>query len=210
MKRWLFLVWLVFCLSAFADQKPKVLVSYNALETIGFVVSSQLVKKKPIYLPFHFDAFMKHKTSILSLGLIYRFETYGDNGPLLSDQGRVRPTFIWTNHHEVFLLAGRRFNFGHQELDGFYASLRGGLGFAVSPKYFNFSVLAEPQIGYSMNFNTPGFSLNFGLGVLLNLPFYENIGFAVLWDKNYQQINALQIIVHQAVPIINVGLGFNL
>jgi hypothetical protein len=163
-----------------------------------------------IYLPFHFDGAMYLSDSMgISFGLIYRYENYQDKGPLYSDSGKARAKKIWTNYHEIFLLAGPRFSFQKTGLDGFYFAMKGGVCGAISSEYFALSLLAQPEIGYAFSFGQPGFRLDLGLGVLANMPFYETVDFAVPWKANRQIHNAIGVIVHQAIPILNVGVGVN-
>ncbi len=191
---------------------PSFSLTYNGLETAAFLIANKMIDvDNLIYIPLHFDANIKLRRGIsLSLALIYRYEDYQDDGPLYSEGGKARPTHIWTKYNEVFLLAGPRFSPGKKGLEGFYLSIRGGLGTALSPAYFNLSALMQPEIGYSFIFGNPGFSLTLGAGVLLNMPFYENIRFAVPWNKHFKSYNFIGVLVHQATPILNLGLGFNL
>ena len=191
--------------------EPRFSMTYNIGETAAFTLANKLFIKKPklIYLPLHFDANLKLKDWLaLSLALVYRYEDY--QAPLSSSTTELRPTQIWTKYNEIFALAGPRFSPLKTGIEGFYVSTRAGLGVAFSPKYWNLSLLMQPEIGYTFAFTNPGFNLNLGLGMLFNLPFYEKLDFAVPWSKNYKSINALQIIVHNAIPIINIGIGFNI
>lgn len=194
------------------EKTPKFSFTYNAAETAGFLIANQFYEDVT-YLPFHFNAHVRLNNSMdLSLGLVYRYENYGDQGELyrtFPDGKMLNAGAIWTNYHEIFLLAGPRFNF-QKSMAGFYATIRAGSGIAISPKYFSFSLLAEPELGYTFNFGTPGFTLNLGLGVLLNLPVYETVDFMVPWSKDYVGMSPLGVVVHQAIPVINVGLGFNI
>jgi hypothetical protein len=191
--------------------EPRFSMTYNIGETAAFTLANKLFIKKPklIYLPLHFDANLKLKDWLaLSMALVYRYEDY--QAPLSSSTTELRPTQIWTKYNEIFVLAGPRFSPLKTGIEGFYVSTRAGLGVAFSPKYWNLSLLMQPEIGYTFAFTNPGFNLNLGLGMLFNLPFYEKLDFAVPWSKNYKSINALQIIVHNAIPIINIGIGFNI
>lgn len=192
---------------------PVFAFSFNALETTAFVLSNALFvnKKEPKlgFWPFHFDAHTKINNKIgLSFGLVYRFEDYQDEGPLYSDSNELRAKKVWTKYHEIFLIAGPRWSPMATGLKGLYVSTKAGIGTAFSPVYHSWSVLLQPEVGYAFSFGVPGFYLTLGLGALLNLPFYENLDFAVPW-KAKRRFNALGVIVHQIIPILNVGLGFS-
>lgn len=191
---------------------PRFAVTFNALETASFIAANRLflAKQEPdlIFLPFHFDGHMRVSDKMgVSFGFVYRFESYQDKGPLYSESSAVRMKKVWTNYHEIFLLAGPRFSFVETGLDGFYFSMKGGIGTAFSPVYVNLSLLAQPEIGYAFSFGQPGFRLELGLGILANLPFYETLDFAVPWKTNRTNFNMLGFVVHQAIPIVNVGVG---
>lgn len=213
--RFLFLA--IFSFAVMAEEKePSFSMTYNIGETLGFMAAKSLLvseDKKLTYWPFHFDAQIRFEHWTMSLGLVYRYESYEKLGPTNPDKIKdklLRSSEIWNNYHEIFLLAGPEFALGRERLKGFYASIRGGFGLAISPKYHNLSILAQPEVGYSFMLGTPGLSLRLGLGVLLNLPFYESIDFVVPWSKGYQKMGAMGVLVHQAIPVINLGLGFNL
>ena len=193
-------------------EKPTFSLSINILETAAFVALNKLVvaKKEPnlTYLPFHLDGNIVIDDFLaINVGLVYRYENYHDNGPLRSDDGRLRAKKIWTNFHDIFVLAGTRFSIFSTGLDGFYASLKGGLGTSFSPEYFGLSLLLQPELGYTFVFGNPGFHLHLGLGVLGNLPVYETLDFAVPWKKNHRSYGAMHTFVHSLVPILNLGLG---
>lgn len=196
------------------DAPPRFSFSFNALETIAFVGLNKLVvaktEPKLIYLPFHFDAHARISDSLgLSFGLVYRYEDYQDDGPLYSDSGAIRAKKIWTGFHEIFVLTGPRFSLSDTGLEGFYVSMRGGVGTAFSPVYFNLSFLVQPEIGYAFAFGNPGFHLDLGIGVLGNVPLIESKEFAVPWASKREKYTLIGTLVHQAIPILNVGLGFN-
>lgn len=208
----LFLIITGASVSGFAKrpEKPKVSLTYNVAETTAFVVVNKIYYPMLTYIPLHFDAsFRLSEWFGIAGGLVYRYENYGDTGPLYSKSGVIREKYIWTNHHEIFLLAGPRFNPLNTGIEGFFMSVKGGLGTAISQSYFNMSVLLQPDIGYTFCFKNPGFTLSLGLGVLLNLPFYETVPFAVPWDEQFLGYSLLGIIVHQATPILNIGVGVN-
>ncbi|MCA9508461.1 MAG: hypothetical protein KC505_08575 [Myxococcales bacterium] len=189
-------------------------IAFNGLQTMAFYSANKIFVSpqfpKLVFLPFHFDAQIRlDDIKALSFGLVYRYENYHDNGPLYSDKGSLRVMKLWTNYHEVFMLAGMRFSPKNTGLEGLYFLARGGLGLAMSPDYFALSALAQPEVGYSFSFGAPGLRLDIGLGVLLNLPFYETIDFAVPWKKNSMSYSLVGILVHQAIPVLNLGLGFN-
>lgn len=192
--------------------EPKFSATWNVLETVGFIAANKIFIKGVdlTYVPLHFDADILLKDWIsLSLGLVYRYENYHQTKSLFKEDGKLRASRIWTNYHELFLIAGPRFSPFKTSLRGLYVSLRAGLGTAFSPNYFNLSALLQPEIGYSFMFGNPGFTLTLGAGVLLNLPFYETIEFAVPWNKGYLPMSPLGVIVHQAIPIVNLGVGFH-
>lgn len=211
MMRLLFLLLLAASMLRAESHEPRFSLTYNIGQTAAFVLANKLFIKKPklIYVPLHFDAQVKLKDWLaLSFALVYRYEDY--QAPLNSESTELRPSQVWTKYNEIFLLAGPRFSPLKTGIEGFYVSTRAGLGVAFSPKYWNLSMLVQPEIGYTFVFGNPGFSLNLGLGMLFNLPVIEKFDFAVPWSKNYKNINALQIIVHNAIPIINIGVGFNI
>lgn len=190
-------------------------ITYNALETAAFVAINKIfvarVEPKLIYLPFHFDGQARINDSLgLSFGLVYRYESYQDDGPLYSESGKLRAKKVWTGYHEIFLLAGPRFSLQDTGLQGFYVSMKGGVGFAFSPVYFNASFLVQPEIGYAFVFDNPGFHLDLGLGILGNVPLVESKDFAVPWVAKRDKYTVIGTLVHQAIPIVNVGLGYNL
>jgi hypothetical protein len=193
------------------ETAPRFAVSYNVLETLGFLGASKLVgEDKLIYLPFHIDAHYKIRDWLsLSMALVYRFESYQDDGPLYSDSGNIRAKQLWTNFNEIFLLFGPRFSPFKTGLEAFYISSRAGLGTAISPLYHNLSLLTQLELGYSFVFSNPGFYLTLGAGVLFNVPIYENIEFAVPWKSGYQSMSSIGLIVHQAIPILNLSVGLN-
>jgi hypothetical protein len=192
---------------------PTFSFTYNILQTAAFLASNKIfIKPDLTYIPLHVDAQLKlHDRVGVSFGLVYRYENYHDKGPLYSENsGRVRSKKIWTNYHEIFLLAGPRFSLSHTGLEGFYFSLKAGLGTAFSPIYWNLSIVAQPEFGYNFVFNNPGFNLNLGLGLLANLPVYENITFVVPWRQKSTRLPPLGVIVHQVIPVLNIGLGFSI
>lgn len=196
------------------DKSPRGALTYNAFETLAFVAANKLFLHKEFpyltYIPIHLDGQIKFTERVgLSFGLVYRYEDYQETGPLRSPSGRIRPTVIWTNYHEIFLLAGPRFSPLRTGLDGFYVALKAGLGGAFSVEYFALSFLIEPEVGYAFSFGNPGFALNLGAGLLGNIPFYETKQFAVPWASRRMKLGGVGIIVHHAIPIINVGIGFN-
>lgn len=192
-------------------QEPFFSMTFNPLETASFIaLNLLLVEEKLTYVPLHFDADLRFNDWIgLAMGLVYRYENYHDQGPLYSASGRVRPKSVWTNYHEIYLLAGPRFSPLNTGIEGFFISVKGGLGAAISPKYFNLTALLQPDIGYTFFFGTPGFTLTLAAGVLLQMPFYESLPFAAPWNMR-EPHTAIGILVHQATPILNVGLGFNI
>lgn len=197
--------------AAHEPRKPIFSLSYNILQTAAFVVAKEIfVKKRLLIIPLHFDAQIELNDELaMSFGFVYRYEDYGVTGPSHSNK-RIRPTYIWSNYHELFLLAGPRYSLSQSGLEGFYLSLRAGPGFGLSPAYFSLSALLQPDYGYSYNFGTPGFTLSLGLGILFNLPFYESEDFAVPWKEKYQRFGIIQVLSHQATPILSLGLGFNI
>lgn len=210
----LFFSLLSFAFSATSEEiknSPKFSITYNALETTTFFIAGRAVKDPLIYLPFHFDGNFYYSDSLsINTNIIYRYESYNDRGPLYAESGKVRAKQIWTHFNELFLLTGPRFSLQNTGLLGFYVSLRAGLGAGFSPQYFNLSALISPELGYTFSFkNATHFNLTLAAGFLFNLPFYETIDFAVLWSKNYMHINALQLLVHTAIPVLTVGIGFN-
>ncbi len=215
MKYFLLIFACICALPTWAEEKndePRYAVTFNPLETAAFFAVNKLAiaKNEPdlIYWPFHFDGQMRVSDKMgVSFGLIYRYENYQDKGPLYSDSGNVRPKKIWTNYHELFLLAGPRFSFATTGLTGFYFAMKGGVGTAISSEYFALSLAAQPEIGYAFSFGNPGFRLELGLGVLANMPFYETVDFAVPWKATRLKLSAIGILVHQAIPILNVGVG---
>ena len=212
MMRMVFLLLFIASKISAEAQSPRFSMTYNIGETTAFMLANKLlVNNKLIYIPLHFDANLSFNDWLgLSLGLVYRYENYQDQGPLYSPRGKVRPTQIWTQYNEIFLLAGPRFSPLKTGLEGFYISTKAGLGTAFSPKYWNLSMLVQPEIGYAFAFNNPGFNLTLGAGLLYNLPFYENIDFVVPWNNKSSSFNIIGILVHQAIPIINIGIGFNI
>jgi hypothetical protein len=209
----LIMTFLILSMPIFAapSKEPSFSLTFNALETSAFFVGNLLAdfKKKVIAIPLHFDLnFKQSDFRSLSLGLVYRYESYNEQGSLYSNDNNIRPTKVWTHFNELFLLAGYRFSPERSGLSGYYFSTRAGLGVAISPVYYNFSVLAQPELGYSISFKNPGFYMNFGLGVLLNLPFIESHNFAVPW-KAPKHYGLLQVLVHELIPILNIGLGFS-
>lgn len=197
-----------------ASEQASFLVSYNVLETASFFAINKIFvsNSEPnlIYLPFHFDMHAKINELLgINAAFVYRYEDYQDNGPLYSQSGSVRAKKIWTNHHELFALLGPRWSFFKTGLSGYYASIMGGIGTAFSNTYHSLNVLVEPEIGYVFLTKTPGLSLSLGLGMLFNVPVYENIDFQTPWAKGGMEYSLIGVLVHQCIPIINVGLGFN-
>lgn len=200
-------------IAAERTETPSYTISYNALQTLAFVASNAIFFRKSepklSYWPFHFDMQTRISPSFgMSFGLVYRYESYDDDGPLFTKEGVIRAKKVWTNFNELFLLAGPRFSPLKTGLLGFYVSAKGGLGTSFSPAYFSVSMLLQPETGYVFSFGEPGFSLTLGLGLLLNMPFYESHPFAVPWRKK-SNYGALGVLVHQAIPILNLGLGFS-
>lgn len=217
----------LFAFTVFADgsKQPRFSVTYNPLQTAGFLAGSALVsalERKVLFLPLHFDAYLDMKDWLsLSLGLVYRYKDLKSPNKPLYSSGEVSYDRVGTNHHELFLTAGPRFTPFKTGLKGFYLSIRAGIGTAISPVYFNISSVLQPETGYTFMFGNPGFTLTLGAGVMLHMPVYQNLPLlnpkmctstAIISstrNENVETCFRASQTIDRVTPIANLGLGFN-
>ncbi len=196
-----------FCLIAFiaqatsahdSDNKMPWTIGINIAETAAFVTATQIVDWPVTFIPVHIDAsYMFSKRWGMAFGLVYRYENYHDKNPVNKDSLHS----LWTNYHEIFLLAGPRYSFFNAGNEGLYASVKAGPGGGFSSGGYAITALFQPEIGYGFIFGErPALHLDVGLGLLLNFPVAENpkLGF---------KLTPIGWLVHRTIPIIKFDLG---
>ena len=173
-------------------------IGINVTETIGFVAGKYIIDWPVTLIPIHVDGnYCFNETWGLGFGAVYRYENYYDKNPI--NKGRL--TDLWTNYHEIFLMAGPRYSFFGQGNRGLYAALKIGLGGGFSAGGYAITAVGQPEIGYSFLFGeTLAFHLDLAAGLLLNMPISEkpSLGFS---------LSPVGWLVHRTTPIIRVGLG---
>lgn len=179
---------------------PRFTIGINVTETPAFLIARSILNWPVTFIPIHLDgSYAVNEYWGVALGLVYRYEDYGR--PIKSPFGQGTVVELWTNYHEVFLMAGPRYSFFGQGNRGFYTAFKAGLGGALSSGGFAVTAVGQPEIGYSFIFGTDtSFHLDLAAGVLLNMPIFErpNLGF---------ELSPIGWLVHRTVPIIRVGLG---
>lgn len=179
-------------------EPPKWTLAINLSETISFVAASKIVKWPVTFIPIHLDgSYAFNNNWALGFGLVYRYENYYGANPI----NKNSLTKLWTNYHELFLLAGPRYSFFGEQNRGLYAALKAGLGGGLSAGGYALTIISQPEIGYSFIFGKNlAFHLDLALGLLLNMPLAENpeLGF---------KLTPIGWLVHRTTPIMRVGLG---
>jgi hypothetical protein len=177
---------------------PKWTLGVNMTQTAAFVASKYIIKWHVTFIPIHIDgSYVFNNKWGLGFGLVYRYENYHFKNPINTPALHK----LWTNYHELFLLAGPRYSFFGEGNRGLYASLKAGPGAAFSKGGYAVTIVAQPEIGYSFVFgNAVAFHLDLAAGILLNIPIVENpkLGF---------KLSPIGWLVHRTVPIMRVGLG---
>jgi hypothetical protein len=124
----------------------------------------------------------------LVAGLQYRYEDYWAGSG------------IWNDYHEIFLTVGPRLSWFGTGLEGWFASLGVGIGYAEDPSpYRCVSFVLQPELGYAFAWGPPGLSLKLGLGLLMNLPLSEEPGLS---------LTAIGWVSHRFIPLVDVQVGF--
>ncbi len=135
----------------------------------------------------------------MALGAVYRYGNYGKE--IKNKFGEGKLSELWTNYHELFLMAGPRYSFFSTNNQGLYAAFKAGLAGALSSGGYALTAVMQPEIGYGLVFGqNTAFFLDFAVGTLFNLPLIErpNLGF---------KLSEIGWLVHRTVPIIRVGVG---
>ncbi|MBN1157793.1 MAG: hypothetical protein JXA61_00300 [Bacteroidales bacterium] len=143
------------------------------------------------YLPIHIHfnhAFSRH-FGISGMGL-YRLDKDG-------------PHFLT---HEFGFAAGPAYL--SNSLNGFYADLKIGFGYAFGTDYNNSDytrsdLIIEPDIGYYLNFSS-GFSIALGIGMQSLIKLWESY-YGYVWEWN-----STGKLSHYYLPVVNVSLGFKI
>ncbi len=165
------------------ESSPRWSITFNAGELAAFGAGSAVLGVG--YLPLHFDAnYVISNRWQLNLGLVFRYDWGSFVGP------------------EFIAMVGARYSFNGTGLYGGFASLKAGPGYvygtdsSVTGVYKSFEFGIQPEVGYSLALGSSGY-LTLGAGVLFIIAEPQSPG----W-------NALGVLVHQVVPILDIGLGF--
>lgn len=199
----------IFCLSsniAYCEEykespESKFNININLLQ---FVLTGGIAKGlfPLVYLPFIFDInYYFSKDTDFNIGLVYRYENYFD------EYIKLHPALsIWHNHHEVFISVGAKHYFNSRQ-EGYFADIKGGLGTATSPLYNEFSLIINPDFGYTKVLSPTPFRLSYGGGIIFNLPIYQNskTDYAPKWDN----LTFIGYIVHRFIPVLNFSVGYD-
>lgn len=192
------LLFYLFCSHATALENS---IGINIGEFAAFEVAKKIVGWNYDLYPLHLDAnhIINDKWGV-SFGGVYRYESYQkDLSGVVFGKGSLKE--LWTNYHEVFLMAGPRYSFSSSGLEGFYGAFKSGFSGGLSPAGFNVNFISQPEIGYSLLFGeTIAFNLDLAGGVLLNMPLVEKPKFGF-------NTSLIGWLVHRTIPIIRMGVG---
>ncbi len=193
------LSWPTLATSEIAPQQ-KWTISANLAVTAAFLVGKSILDWPITFIPVHLDgSYSFNKNWALAFGAVYRYENYGKE--IKNEFGKGKLSELWTNYHELFLMAGPRYSFFSTSNQGLYAAFKAGLGGAVSSGGYAFSAVMQPEIGYALVFGEEtAFFLDFALGTLLNLPLIER-------PRLGYDLSGIGWLVHRTIPIIRVGIG---
>jgi len=197
----IFYVVLTLTPSVYADdtgEAPKWTLGINVTETPAFIAGKYIVDWPVTFIPIHIDgSYAFNNEWGLGFGLVYRYENYYDENLI----NKTSLKELWTNYHELFLLAGPRYSFFGEGNRGLYAAIKVGPGIGFSSGGYAITIVTQPELGYSFIFGKNlAFNLDLAAGLLLNMPIAENpkLGF---------KLNSIGWLVHRTIPIIRVGLG---
>ena len=177
---------------SFTVEKPKTLsVTLNVGEIVGFGIGSMLVGVG--YLPLHLDLnYLISNSWQINVGLVFRYDWGSYIGP------------------EFIGMVGARYSLSGSGLFGSFVSLKAGPGYVngtnnttLVPRlgtgtYSSFEFGVQPEAGYSFALGSNGY-LTLGGGILF-----------IAATPQGGRWSTLGVIVHQIVPIADVGLGIAL
>ncbi len=179
---------------------PKWTLSANISETAAFLIGKKILDWPITFIPVHLDGSYSFTDNWgLAFGVVYRYENYGKE--IKNKFGEGKLSELWTNYHELFLMAGPRYSFFATANQGLFAAFKAGLGGALSSGGYAVSAVMQPEIGYSLLFGgRTAFFMDFAAGLLLNLPLLERprLGF---------DTSAIGWLVHRTIPVLRVGIG---
>lgn len=171
--------------SSFPAEKTKTLsATLNAGELGAFGIGSSVLGVG--YLPIHLDVnYLISNSWQINLGLVFRYDWGSFIGP------------------EFIGMVGARYSFSGSGLFGSFVSLKAGPGYVTgtdntgltSGTYSSFEFCVQPEAGYSFPLGSNGY-VTLGGGVLFIAATPQSGGWSTLG-----------VIVHQVVPIVDVGLG---
>jgi len=172
------------------DPGPSFALTLNLTQLLVYSIASPVLGAGT-YIPFHFDLHKRFSDRMgLTISIIYRVweDSKGSFG--------TEPVF-----HEFILGAGPRITFGGKGLRGMYFNPRLGFGFGLGGDHNNrFEIMIQPEIGYCHYFGTPGFYMTIGTGIMFLVP---------LWQEKAIEWEGIGLVTHRFVPILNLGLGFD-
>lgn len=201
----IFLLYFLACLVGNTTDRPRTMLSLNILETSAFLLGKAVINTPITYVPIHLDGSYAFFDSFsLAFGAVYRFEDYSPVKSMMPEtlSDKQKDIFkLWTNYHELFLMAGIQYNFFNQGNRGLYAAIKVGPGAAIGEGGYAISAVAQSEIGYSFLYGKKvPFFLDFAAGILINIPIVEQpeIGY---------NLSPLGWIVHRTIPIFRIGIG---
>ena len=164
-------------------------VTLNAGELGAFGIGSMVLGVG--YLPIHLDVnYLISNSWQVNLGLVFRYDWGSFIGP------------------EFIGMVGARYSLSGSGLFGSFVSLKAGPGYVTGSDntslgftpgtYSSFEFCVQPEAGYSFPLGSNGY-LTLGGGVLFIAATPQGGGWSTLG-----------VIVHQIVPIVDVGLGLSL
>jgi len=166
-------------------------IGINPAHTIIIQAVSKALDPDVSYLPIHIivnHSFTEHFG--MSGLFLYRLEKDGDN-------------FIT---HEFGFAVGPAYL--SKKLNGFYADIKIGLGYAFGTEYNNsdynrIDLIIEPDLGYYLCFKS-NFTMSIGIGMQSLIKLSES------YDGNIWEWNSTGKLSHYYLPVANISFGFKL
>jgi len=182
----------VYGLLAQVEQNPQAtFIGINPVHTILVESVSQAIDPSVSYLPIHFTvdhSFSKH-FGISGL-LLYRLDKDGE--------------YFLT--HEFGFAAGP--SYLSDELKGFYANLKIGVGLSFGKDYNNSDynrtdLVLQPDIGYYIDFQN-GLTFTIGIGMQSLIKLSESY-YGYIWEWNFNGR-----LSHYYLPVVNFTIGYTI
>jgi hypothetical protein len=169
----------------------KTFIGINPAHTVIIQAVSKAMDKNVSYLPVHINACHAINEHIGISGLfMYRLDKDGD--------------YYLT--HEFGFAVGPAYLF--ERLNGLYADIKLGLGYAFGTDYNNSDynrtdLIIEPDIGYYLSFKNR-FTIAIGVGLQSLVKLSESY-YGEIWEWN-----STGKLSHYYLPVANISLGFKL